>query len=217
MNTDQPGAVFGRRGRESRARAVLTYRTTRPTRIVGHVVCLFGLACLLPAVIGTIFWTLPGIEKLNAEATRAEQKVVEIVNQPITHLPRSGPVSEFSPGWFHPGATKPDFNNVDIRATQELTYEGHVTSDLNPSEMFNGRELEFNTMTKYFYTDRTLPKKRLSEAEMVEINGLYRVIGGDEYGVLTRWAAVIGFAAVGLCLGVALLLLLLRSRRPVTG
>jgi hypothetical protein len=32
-------------------------------------------------------------------------------------------------------------------------------------------------MTKYFYLDRTLPKKKLTEAEMLEINKLYRVIG----------------------------------------
>ena len=91
---------------------------------------LFGLTGLLLAVAVAIFWTLPGIEKLNAETTQAEQRVVEIVNQPITHLPRSGPVELFSPGWFHAGAMKPDFNNVDIRATQEHSYEGHVTSDV---------------------------------------------------------------------------------------
>jgi hypothetical protein len=46
--------------------------------------------------------------------------------------------------------------------------------------MFLGKELEFNAMTKYFYVDRSLPKKRLSEAEMIEINSLYRIIGEDE-------------------------------------
>jgi hypothetical protein len=35
-------------------------------------------------------------------------------------------------------------------------------------------------MTKYFYTDRSVPKKRLTEAEMLEINRLYRIIGHDE-------------------------------------
>ena len=61
---------------------------------------------------------------------------------------------------------KPDFDNVDIRATQEFPYDGNVTSDVNPSEMFIGSELEFNAMTKYFYADLTLPKKRLSSAEL---------------------------------------------------
>jgi hypothetical protein len=35
-------------------------------------------------------------------------------------------------------------------------------------------------MTKYFYTNRTFPKKKLTEAEMVEINRLYRIIGKSE-------------------------------------
>src|SRR6185312_13200587 len=43
--------------------------------------------------------------------------------------------------------------------------------------MFRGRDLEFNAMTKLFYTNRMLPKKRLTETEMLEINSLYRVIG----------------------------------------
>ena len=41
---------------------------------------------------------------------------------------------------------------------------------------YPGRYLEFNAMTKYFYTDRTVPKKRLTRAEMEEINRRYRVI-----------------------------------------
>ena len=212
MNTDQPSAVFGRRGRESRVPAAPIGRTARPTRPVGHIVFLLGLTGLLLTVGAGIFWTLPGIGKANAEAARTEQKVVEIVNQPITHLPRSGSFTVFSPGWFHAGATKPDFNNVDIRTTQERLYEGHVTSDLNPTEMFIGSELEFNAMTKYFYTDQTLPKKRLSDTEMVEINGLYRVIGHDEQAVLMRWLTIAGLVVVGLCLGSALLLLGRRTR-----
>jgi hypothetical protein len=216
MNVDHPNAVFGRRGREIRAPAALADRAARPAQVRGHIVWLVGLTSLLLSVAGVIFWTLSSIEKANVEAARAEQRVVEIVNQPITHLPRSGPVSVFSPGWFHPGATKPDFNNVDIRATQELTYEGYVASDLNPSEMFMGSELEFNAMTKYFYTDRTLPKKRLSDAEMVKINDLYRVIGHDEQAIMTLWLTVIGLAVVGFCLGSSLLLLIRRTRRLST-
>ena len=88
----------------------------------------------------------------------------------------------YRPGWFHEGATKPDFNNVDVRRTRETSYDGkeYVTSDLNPGVVFHGDELEFNSMTKYFYTDRTVPKKKLTEAEMLEINRLYRIIGRCE-------------------------------------
>jgi hypothetical protein len=51
---------------------------------------------------------------------------------------------------------------------------------LNPGVVFLGQEVEFNAATKYFYTDRTLPKKKLSEEEMFEINRLYRIIGRCE-------------------------------------
>lgn len=212
MNIDQPSTVFGRRGRERSAPAAPIKRTARSARAIGHIVFVLGLTGLLLTVSSAIFWTLPGIGKANAEAARTEQKVVEIVNQQVTHLPRSGSFSVFSPGWFHAGATEPDFNNVDIRTTQELTYDGYVTSDLNPTEMFIGRELEFNAMTKYFYTDRSLPKQRLSGPEMVEINGLYRVIGHDQQAVLMRRLTIAGLVVVGLCLGSALLLLGRRAR-----
>ena len=91
-------------------------------------------------------------------------------------------VSEFSQGWFHEGATKPHFRTVDIRKTQEFPYDQspYVTSDLNPGVVFVGRQLEFNAMTKYFYADRSVPKKRLTEAEMLEVNRLYHIIGRCE-------------------------------------
>ena len=112
-------------------------------------------------------------------------QVQVIVNQPVKQLKRTPDmvdVAFYSPGWFHQGATKPNFITVDVRATQQLDYEGHqyVTSDLNPGVVFIGRELEFNPMTKYFITDRSVPKKKLTEAEMLEINQLYRVIGHCE-------------------------------------
>ena len=121
------------------------------------------------------------IAALKEEKNDAVFSAQHIVNQPVTHLKRTPDmeVSIFSPGWFHEGATTPRFDTVDIRASQEFPYLGHqyVTSDLNPGEAFLGSELEFNSMTKYFYTTRNVPKKKLTEAKMVEINNLYRVIG----------------------------------------
>jgi len=87
----------------------------------------------------------------------------------------------------------------------------YVTSDLNPSEMFIGRELEFNAMTKAFYRDRTLPKARLSEADMIEINRLYRVIGLDERALNARRPAV-GWLALVFPVGIGLLFLIWRRR-----
>lgn len=132
---------------------------------------------------------LPGTRAEKMAAVRktlddAVVRVQQIVNQPVRQLPNMGDmqVAVYSPGWFHDGAIKPDFNTVDVRTTQEASYDSHeyVTSDLNPGVAFVGRELEFNPMTKYFYTDRSVPKKKLTEAEMLEINRLYRIIGQCE-------------------------------------
>jgi hypothetical protein len=121
---------------------------------------------------------------LVAERDDAIQKVKQIVNQPAEVLPfePKGTLGTFENGWFHEGANRPDFLGADVRATQRFPYDryDYVTSNLNPGVMFRGRDLEFNPETKYFYTDRSLPKKRLMEAEMVEINRLYRIIGARE-------------------------------------
>lgn len=117
---------------------------------------------------------------LQLQLTNAWQRVLAIVNQPVAAYRRTSDyrVSVYSPGWFHPGAETPDFNTVDVRQSQQLIYTNEwVSSDISPGMMFKGRDLEFNAMTKLFYTNRSLPKKRLTEAEMVEINSLYRVIG----------------------------------------
>ena len=114
----------------------------------------------------------------------AELRIKEIANQPVSARPvtRSMRVTTVHEGWFQEGASKPDFGRVDVRATQELPYSNkpYVTTPLNPGVAFVGQELEFNPMISYFYTDRTVPKKRLTEAEMVEINTLYRVIAQCE-------------------------------------
>jgi hypothetical protein len=72
--------------------------------------------------------------------------------------------------------------------------------------MFVGSELEFNAMTKYFYRDLTLPKRKLSDAEMIKVNDLYRMIGRDESVKTWRWLAIGGLGALGLCLAYTLFL-----------
>ena len=124
------------------------------------------------------------IAAVQAEMDAAIAQVKKIINQPVTRLTQTTAmdVAVYSPGWFHPGAVKPDFNTVDIRSTQETPYatNHYVSSDITPGVVFLGSELEFNALTKYFYTDRSLPKKKLTQAEMLEINRLYRIIGRDE-------------------------------------
>ncbi|HAV64963.1 MAG TPA: hypothetical protein DCY13_21650 [Verrucomicrobiales bacterium] len=130
---------------------------------------------------------------LKSEIEQAMTAVRTIVNQPVAAVRRTREmrVGTFAPGWFHEGAAKPDFNTVDIRQTRDTAgYDKHpyVTSDLNPGLAWVSRTVEFNPATKYFYTNYSLPKKRLTEAEMVEINRLYRIIGQKETSLaeLTR-------------------------------
>ena len=123
------------------------------------------------------------IEALNAEKNDASQQVEKIVNQLVVgYIRQPGMDVARYPYWFHPGANTPDFNHVDIRTTQEFPYAKfeYVASDLNPNMVFRGRDLEFNANTKLFYTNRSLPKKKLTEADMLEINRLYRIIGRCE-------------------------------------
>lgn len=120
------------------------------------------------------------IAALQLQLTNAWLEVDAIVNQPVTAYRRESGYDVWisSPGWFHPGAITPDFNNVDVRKTQEFPYKGRwVSSDITPTMMFRGNDLEFNAMTKLFYTNRDLPKKMLTEPEMLKINSLYRIIG----------------------------------------
>jgi len=150
-------------------------------RVIGLLLLLLaGLSVALPASAQTTNKQAQ-IDSLNSEMNNAMEQARKIVNQPVTRYVRQSEmdVAVFQPGWFHPGANTPDFNNVDVRTTQEKIYDkyGYVSSDLNPGVMFLGRELEFNSNTKYFYTDRSLPKKKLTESEMLEINRLYRIIG----------------------------------------
>lgn len=151
--------------------------------------------------------TVPTLSAQEDEAL-ATARVIEIVNRPVTHLPRTDEAALFSPGWFHDGAIKPDFATVDVRATQEFPYKDNsfVSSDLNPQEMFVASELEFNTMTKYFYQDRSVPKHRLSQEEMVEINTLYRRIAQDEHAIAMRRFEVAGWVILLLGIGAATIL-----------
>ena len=126
------------------------------------------------------------IATFQLQLTNAWLQVDAIVNQPVTAYRRDPDyrVSVYSPGWFHPGAMTPDFNNVDVRKSQQLIYTSPwVSSDVTPTMMFRGSDLEFNAMTKLFYTNRDLPKKKLTEAEMLQINSLYRIIGRCQTGI----------------------------------
>jgi hypothetical protein len=153
-------------------------RMFRPIALT-FVLALVSQACAQSAA------SLPAQRaNIAAEMNEAIEKVDAIVNQPVEPLLQTANmnVTTYRPGWFHEGASKPTFNVVDVRKTQDLQYGKHeyVTSDLNPGIVFRGSDVEFNGMLKYFYSDRHLPKKKLTEEEMLEINRLYRIIGRCE-------------------------------------
>jgi hypothetical protein len=157
-----------------------------PARIKLFIsLCLSAVCFAAPLAAQTVTNTAADTNAVKAEMEAAIHQVEKIVNQTVPAYQRTKGmhVSESKPGWFHPGAIKPDFNHVDVRATRETAaFDQHeyCSSDLNPGLAWRGRDLEFNAMTKYFYTNRTFPKKRLTEAEMLEINRLYRIIGKCE-------------------------------------
>jgi hypothetical protein len=178
------------------------------------MIALALIALILILVVGRIVgWAWPEMERLKADEAQARQSAIAIINQPVTHLPRTPEAEVFSPGWFHARAIEPDFNTADIRQSQEFPYANatYVTSDVNPDEMFMGKELEFNAMTKYFYADRSIPKKRLSESEMLEINLLYRTIGHDRQALAKPQAAIAGAFLMALLLVAAPFLFIRRS------
>lgn len=115
------------------------------------------------------------------EMNRAVDRVKEIVNRPAPFVaPQDGmKITWWDGSWFHPGADTPDYLTVDISKTRENPYQGYdyVGTNLHPDMVFAGRDLEFNSKTKLYYADRSLPKRKLTRAEMAEINRLYRVIG----------------------------------------
>ncbi len=118
------------------------------------------------------------IKTILKQMSVAVKRVQAIVNQEVPSVPLD-PKRSAGEFFFHEGATLPDFNTVDVRTTQETPYDAYefIRWQGRPGVMWPGKELEFNSMTKYFYVDRTQPKKKLTEEEMLEINKLYRLIG----------------------------------------
>jgi len=115
------------------------------------------------------------------EMNRAIERVKQIVNQPAFSVPiKEGMnVTWWSDIWFHPGVSEPDYGIVDITKSQQFPYSKceYVASNQHPDIAFLASDLEFNPWTKFFYTDWSVPKKRLTRSEMAEVNRLYRAIG----------------------------------------
>jgi hypothetical protein len=121
--------------------------------------------------------------KLAQDLREAVARVREIVNQPVTQLPVDVAMSIGTyNGWYGGRPPPPDFENADVRTTQDTShYQDHDygTSPLKPGIAFKLDEVAYNSQLNFFYVDPTVPKKKLSQNELEEINGLYREIGND--------------------------------------
>ncbi len=117
----------------------------------------------------------------NTPATRAEMdaavaRIRAIVNQVPSTVTK--PANET--GWiegFHPGATKPDFDHTDIVSGRKPYTVAYIQMEGAPNVFYRGADCEFNSETKFFYTNRELPKKKLSDSEYQELVRLYRFVG----------------------------------------
>lgn len=120
------------------------------------------------------------IASIRLKRARTEDRVRALVNQPPPSLPRTVRmrVQTNAGAWYPETATAPDYANVDVRATQQKNYDGkgYLATAAAPGVVYLGDELEFNPLLNYYYVDRTLPKKKLTSAEMEQINALFREI-----------------------------------------
>jgi hypothetical protein len=131
-----------------------------------------------PSLAGAEQWAF-----LNREYAAALKQAIVIINQEVPGIPITENMrcADWAGGvWFHPGAITPDFLNVDIRQSQDISNYAkwdYITSDYHKGIAYPGDQVEFNSMTKLLYQDRTTPKKKLTEPEMVEVNRLYHIMG----------------------------------------
>ena len=114
------------------------------------------------------------------EMDAAMGRVRAIVNQTPPTVPRPPPDAESYHYGYHPGALTPDYAHADLYSTRELWKGEYVNMDTAPGIYYRSADCEFNPQTKFFYTSRDVPKKRLSDAEIAEVVRLYRTIAADQ-------------------------------------
>jgi hypothetical protein len=107
----------------------------------------------------------------------------EIINQPVQGTPVTPQMllkaEQHLDGWDYLPAQTPNFIEAHIEDTQWVDSAGTewVTCNLTPGLAFPLKNLETNAQTRFFYTDLTLPKKRLTAEEMAQLDVIYHQIG----------------------------------------
>ena len=119
-----------------------------------------------------------------APATRADlDAAVARIRAIVNQVPSIVIKPKGETGWiegFHPGASKPDFDHTDIVGGRQPYNVAYIQMEGVPDVFYLGAQCEFNSQTKFFYTHREQPKKKLSDAEYAELVRLYRFVGKCE-------------------------------------
>ena len=121
---------------------------------------------------------------LKAEMDEASARVAAIVNQPVKQTPETpGMHSGHWEYWFHPGATKPDFNTVDIRTTQETPFAKFTYVTLRPEPghriFWRRPRVQFDDQI-FLYGPLPAKKETDGERRCWKSTGFYRIIGQDD-------------------------------------
>ena len=114
------------------------------------------------------------------EMDTAMGQVRGIVNQTPPVVPKPPRGAQVKIYDYHPGALTPDFAHADLYSTRELWAGDFVCMETAQNVYYRSADCEFNPQTKFFFTARNVPKKKLTDGEIAEIVRLYRIIASDQ-------------------------------------
>lgn len=140
-----------------------------------------------------------------AEIDSATAKIKQIANQPVAPVERANLTgywvnrgSKWIPGWAQQiidlmkGPPEVNFATADVRISQRSWAQETTENPDNPvffvglktePLFYRAEKVGFNLDLLRFYEDLALPKKQLTEDELIEINRLFRIIAKNK-GVL---------------------------------
>ncbi len=131
---------------------------------------------------------LTGLQGKAASAARGEfdkttKKVQGIVNQVPTIVSKPPAGAEVYHYAFHPGAEPPNYDAENLASTRELWKGEYAYIEGVPDVYYRSADCEFNPQTKFFYTSRAVPKKKLTDAEYAELTRLYHQLGQQQKAI----------------------------------
>ncbi len=123
------------------------------------------------------------VRTARADFDKTTRQVQGIVNQTPPVVVKPPGATEVYGYGYHPGANRPDYNANNLQSTRELWKGEYVYINEVPGVYYRSADCEFNPQTKYFFTSRNVPKKRLSDAEYQELTRLYHLLGQQEKAI----------------------------------